>query len=201
MNQFAPLGIFLILAFIFPGLIIGSTLVLLFPEVRTLMPSGDGIELIGLILVIAFINGHPAHVFERYVLDPLWDRLFPGFRLKARKDLVFKRSRIIATAEANGLSHIHYDETLGEFVLFTNTAFGLFVLSGIRVSMDLYAKAGLSLVAMVVFVSSLISLIFSSSLFKKAYVDILEALSKEVDTKAKAGGRGGKQVQSDGASG
>lgn len=177
MNQFAPLGIFLILAFILPGLIITSTLMLFFPELRALIPSGGSIEFIGVVIIMSFINGHPAFLFERHFLDTLWNKIFPKLRIKERIYLADNRSQIIADAEINGLSHSHYDQTLGEFILFNNTSFWLFFISAIQIIRGPYTM--ISIIAVTTLLASFISLVFVSPFFKKSYIDILETLQKE----------------------
>jgi len=137
MDQLAPLGIYIILAVILPGLIITSTVMVFFPGLRSLVPQGT-IEIIGIVIAVAFINEHLALPFERYVLDPLWGKIFPSWHLRERRDLFLKRSQIIANAETEELAHTHYDQTLGEFVMIHNTSFGLFLAALIRLIIGPY---------------------------------------------------------------
>jgi hypothetical protein len=178
MSQFGPLGIFLILSFILPGLIITSGLIIFFPEIASVINAQGGIEFIGIVILISFINGQPAFLFERYVLDPLWNKIFPKWRMKERNKLTVRRSKIIANAEIKGLTHNHYDQTIGEFILFNNTGLWLFFIAAARLVRGPHSK--MSMIALLVLFASVISLVFVSPFFKKSYTDILEALDTEV---------------------
>lgn len=178
MGQFGPLGIFLILSVILPGLIITSALLMLFPELGPVIGGQGGMEFIGVVILVGFINGPPAFLFERYVLDRIWNRLFADWGMKERNDLAARRSKIIADAEIRGLIHNHYDQTLGEFILFNNTGFWLVFIGGIRLSR--WPHMGLGVIAVVVMLASVVSLLFVSPFFKKSYTDILKALEEEI---------------------
>jgi hypothetical protein len=100
MSPLASLGTFLTLSFVLPGIIIFSALVLLFPDSYTLIEHRSTLELLALVLVIAFLNGHLAFICEIYVLNRFWDKIQPSLRLSDRSKIMADRSKIIATAES-----------------------------------------------------------------------------------------------------
>src|ERR1700724_1171283 len=178
MQSLSPLGTFLTLSFLLPGMIIFSTIVLLFPETHSLVDNRTTFEIIAAVLVISFLNGHPVFICERYLLEPIWDHLFPAYRLSARSSLLARRSVIIASAESLSVVHLHLDHIFGEYILFTNTSFWIAVVSLFR----LFDHPAMSTVIMAVplVLISIICLVFTSPFFKFQYLNILETLEERI---------------------
>src|ERR1700730_4930 len=132
MTSLSPLGTFLTLSFLLPGMIIFSSVVLLFPESHALVENRTTFEVVAAVLVISFLNGHPVFICEIYVLDKVWDFIFPSFKLSERSSLLRERSKIISMAESYNIVHPHLDHVFGEFILFTNTSFWIVIVAVVR---------------------------------------------------------------------
>jgi hypothetical protein len=174
MPPLSSLGTFLTLSFLLPGIIIFSALVLLFPESYFVVEKRTTLELVALVLVIAFLNGHLAFLFEIYVLNRLWQKMYPALELAIRSKNMHERSKILAAAEINGFAHAHFDAIFGEFVLFTNTSFWIFVISVSKLFF-VHAKSDLFEAALTM-CSSIIILVFTSPFFKHQYLAALETI-------------------------
>lgn len=174
MPPLGSLGTFLILSFLLPGIIIFSALILLFPEAYVIVEKRSATELIALVLVISFLNGHLPFLYEIHALNYVWDRLFPKLHLLNRSKIMHDRSKILASAEVNGFSHQHFDTVFGEFILYTNSSLWVFIIS--------FAKLCLSRTTADLFESTLaviscfVILTFTSPFFKHQYICALEAI-------------------------
>lgn len=179
------LGTFFLLAFFGPGIVIFSTLILLWPELRVLFGESK-VEIYALIVMtISLLNGHVPWIAEKIVFEPIWricftqyDALLDRFR---GKDLV----NILVTQEANGYDHKYYDLMFGEFVLYFNSSFWLLVISCARLIYG--SMSGLVLLAtLIVLPVSLVALFYTAPVYKMAYIrsviamDALETVTRRI---------------------
>ena len=179
MSPLSSLGTFLTLSFLLPGIIIFSAIVLLFPESYILIEKRSTVELGALVLVISFLNGHLAFLFEIYVLNRFWHRMLPSFNLIARSSIMQERSAILARAEANSVSHLHFDVIFGEFVLFTNTAFWLLLIGFAKLCLSKNLVSFIK--SAIVIAASIVILTFTSPYFKHQYLSALEVVKIVTD--------------------
>ena len=185
MEQFKSLTLFLLLSFVLPGIIIITIISILYPDVRTYLYELGAFQLVSLVLVASFLNGPFACLIEHRYLEPLWEKMYKNFRLKERAGLL-NRSKIIASAEANEISHAFYDQIFGEFLLFTNTSIWLIIIS---IPAFFVEHSNVHPIILVFIIGiCMISLLFISPVFKKQYLDILDIIKERLDYVAKEGG-------------
>jgi hypothetical protein len=176
MEGLIRLSLYLLLALFLPGLIVFAAAVMLFPELANEL-SLTAVETLGAVLLTAFVIAHIPFMFEKYVLNAVWDWMFPELKLGERSRRLYMRSSIITRAQWRKIDHTHYDQTLGEFILFTNTSFWFIILSTLR----LMIWPGLSVkffVAATILVGGLVTLLWAALFFKKSYLDILDVLDE-----------------------
>jgi hypothetical protein len=174
----SSLGTFLTLSFLLPGIVILSSVVLLYPDAGIFIERRSSIEVGAAVLVVSFLNGHLCFLYEIYVLDYLWDKLYPSLNLLSRRDLLKSRSAIIASAEARGIAHSHFDTIFGEFILFTNSRFWMALLSFPRIF--IFDSVNEVITAIFMFITSTIVITFTSPFFKNQYLSALEVIQDRI---------------------
>ena len=103
MEGLIRLSLYLLLALLLPGLIIFAAAVILFPELANAL-SLTTAQTLGAVLLTAFVTAHLPFFFERYVLNRVWDWMFPGLDLEVRSKRLYMRSSIIARRNGVKLS-------------------------------------------------------------------------------------------------
>jgi hypothetical protein len=170
------LGIFITLALLLPGFIISSAAVLLFPEIRTQVAGLSPIDILAVVTIVAFFNGHPVFALENWVLNPVWSNTHPSKALLKKQARVADRSKILMRAEAKGIGRSYYDQTFGEFILFTNTSSWTLTLSLIA----LFRREPTAWTAAGMAVLSFVALFYVAPYFKAGVLTALWALDDEV---------------------
>lgn len=178
--QISTLSSFLIMALVIPGGIISTAVFVLFPEaIRSLRIGNNGfLEVTGIILLVALVAAHLPFYFERYLLDRIWQALFPNARILERQALASARSAVITRSQITGVSHQHFDQTLSEFILFNNTSFWLLLMALARLATPV-ESVYVVIFAGIILVASIVTLLFACPFFKKSYLDALELLDEE----------------------
>lgn len=180
------LTLFLILAYLLPAITILAVLLILFPGLIASVGVESPLLATSAVLVVAFIHGFPCQLIEFKCLDRLWSRMYPDYHIdkKKRKKVMEDRSRLISEAEALSINHNHYDQTLGEYILFLNAGLWVGALALVRLIGSPWWGMGLEFaIAWVVLLAALISVLYVSPLYKKRYLDILEVIQATIDRK------------------
>ena len=94
-------GLFLLLAFIGPGIVIFSCLLLLWPELRPIVFGQQTEIYIFLTVSIAFLNGHIPFLLERSIFDHVWNTFHPQLKLLEKRDVVLRKSTILISPPQN----------------------------------------------------------------------------------------------------
>lgn len=180
----SALTLFLILAYLLPAVTIFAVLILLFPGIASYADTESALLAAGAVLVIAYIHGSPCQLIEFWCLDRLWSKMRSKYRIKDRAGLVKERSHIISEAEAYSIDHSHFDQTLGEYILFLNTGLWLIGLALVRIIGSPWWGLGFEFsIAWAILLASSISVFYVSPLWKSRYLDILEVLKSAIDFK------------------
>ncbi len=178
----SSLALFRTLAYLLPAITILATLLFLFPDLVKSLGVQDPLLGASAVLVVAFIHGFPCQIVEFMCLDPLWSRIYPNYNIEKRKQLAAERSRVITKAEILSKSHAHYDQTLGEYILFLNTGLWVGIIAVIRLVGAYWWGMGFGLVAAsLVLLAAFLSVLYVSPLWKSKYFDILEVIKSVVE--------------------
>lgn len=148
---------------------------MLFPEFKLLIEEISAFESVSMILIISFLNGHPVYLFEKIFLDKLWERLYKNYNIRSR-DGIYNRSKIIANAEINKIKYSYYDQTLGEFILFTNTSVWIFFLSITSLFLKSETRPPF-MINLIILIITIIAIVFVCPIYKKNYLDILDEIN------------------------
>jgi hypothetical protein len=170
------LSIFLLLSFIGPGVVIFSALMLLWPELRSVLAASKVELYIFLVICISFLNGHLPFFLERRLFDRLWRRLHPALYMIDRRAVFERSTRILISSELKGYNHGHFDQVFGEFVLYFNTSFWLILICLVRIFSGVQGLTALATV--VILVCSLVSILFTAPKFKSRFLSILDEMEK-----------------------
>ncbi len=178
MGQLGSLGLFLTLSFVLPGLVIYSSIYLLFPEVRIFIDGLNAFQSFAAIIVISFFQGHPAFIAEIKLLNPIWKKLYSNYKLD-RPGHELNRTRIIALAESHNIIHNQFDQIIGEFILYTNTSLWVLVIVLYSFFYD-HSNSPPLVVSLIMLLITLIALFMVCPKFKKSYLDILEIILEQL---------------------
>jgi hypothetical protein len=89
---------------------------------------------------------------------------------------------VIAKAEILSINHGHFEQTLGEYILFLNTGLWVGIIGLIRLIGSYWWGVNFGfIVALLMLLTMLISVLYVSPIYKKRYLDILEVIQSMSD--------------------
>jgi hypothetical protein len=181
MGNLSFLGAYLVTALILPGFLVLAFAAILFPELRAPILKMSVAEQAAVVFVASFLTGHVPYFFEKHVFNRIWDCLYPSYRLVERSAILAERGGLVVRCDFSGLSRRHYDAALASFILYYNTSFwsvGLAIVAWARDS-----TLSLRLLGVGIGCISFVALFFTSPLYKKGVIDVLEVMKAELEKK------------------
>ena len=181
--------LFLVLAYLLPGITIFMAGVLMFyPGVLEANQTLNIDPLIGtgLFLVVSYLQSPVAIAAENWFFNKVWGKSFAGRDFSKKREVTRRRSEIIAHAEAQSVAHAYYDQSFGEFVLSFNTGVWIVIMALAKLVISIFTPWDWGCnVAWILLVAGTVNLFYVSPLFKMRYLDALSALEVAVNKKSK----------------
>jgi hypothetical protein len=174
-------GTYIVMALLLPGFVVLAVAAILFPDLRTAIGAMSTAEQIAVVFLASFLSGHVPYFIERYILTWLWNLLYPSYRLKQRTSILAERGGLAVRCDVAGLSRRHFDAALASFIFYYNTSFWCVILS--IVAVFTHPTPTILALAIGIGLISLVALFFTSPLYKKNLIGVLEVLKNELDSR------------------